>query len=52
MGGENSLDDFRRNDLARAAPGGEAVDDHDAWLAEGFLEGLLGEDVVHDHFGG
>lgn len=32
------LDDLRRNDLARTAPGGKAVEDHQTLLAEGGVE--------------
>lgn len=32
------LNDLRGNDLARSAPGGEAIDDHHARLGERFLE--------------
>ena len=38
----NLLDDLRRNDLARTAPGSEAVEDHQAGLvAESLVEGRL-----------
>lgn len=43
-----SLDDLRRNDLARTAPGGEAVEDHEGVLChEGLVELGLSLEVVY-----
>lgn len=47
------LDDLRRNDLARTAPGSEAVKDHQAGLvAESLVEGRLAVTLLADarHF--
>lgn len=47
------LDDLRRNDLARTAPGSEAVEDHQAGLvAESLVEGRLAVTLLADarHF--
>ena len=41
------LDDGGSNDLARPTPRGEAVEDHQPFLAEGVVELLLRLQVVH-----
>jgi hypothetical protein len=43
--GKYALYDFRRNDLARSAPGGEGIEDDDLVVFDGGLEfGLAVED--------
>ena len=41
------LYNFRSNDFARSAPCGEAVEDHEAFLAEGIIEVFLRLEVVY-----